>query len=322
MSARLSPSDLDRARQLAGLSVDELRLELEQTLRNSPVTSRNATSRDSFAYEEFCRIAVAGSGDEVAAATSFENAGERELHATQLKRRSRNAEDPDLPTLRKRIEAAASTLLFQLASDPNPFQREDHEYHLELLSLVRFASLRGCLRPIALLAREAFDKPQEFDGHLWTQLLVTLATIQEPALFEADWLKLWDSNDPDVWPMALSGLQRANPPKAIEILEEAITRIKSGQELPLGQAIWSFAHDPQIDRAALRTMLVKHLEIVNSALQKIGSSALGVLDLSKDANEPTLAASPDTAETARILHLRRKKLITPSRVLQKLPALG
>lgn len=170
-------------------------------------------------------------------------------------------------------------------------QALDREAESDDLSLAPDTAAIENLAPLALRQRIKKAGPAllriagrgAFGGHAGVlseqverSVLFALAGLQEPKVLWERWGDLWERAEPALWPIVTAGLRISNPYRATKLLPDMVRRALAPKGFPVGELLWVFAKDPQIDaeqvRAALKALGADQREACRRGLREVGAS--------------------------------------------------
>jgi hypothetical protein len=86
-------------------------------------------------------------------------------------------------------------------------------------------------------------------------VLVALAGLQLRDTLWKDWRKLWNEGPSRLRPVAVTGMRRSSPDRALDFLPKVVQHAMKRDEFPLGQILWGFGRDPNVEAGELATAL-------------------------------------------------------------------
>jgi hypothetical protein len=139
------------------------------------------------------------------------------------------------------------------------------------------------------------DHPGALADDVESAVLVALAGLQPRDTLWKDWRKLWREGPSRLWPVAVTGMRRSNPDRVLDLLLDVVRRTMKRDEFPLGQILWGFGRDPNVEPGELAKELNElpgfALDRCREALRKIGATE-GQIDVGVPAAAPLNKRAP------------------------------
>lgn len=135
---------------------------------------------------------------------------------------------------------------------------------------------------------------RELDADTERAVLRALAKVQEPGILFHYWQRAWRSQDPALWPVAVAGLRRSVPDKALQLMPEMVARAKQTPGFPLGEVLWAFRADPNLGPPKLS----KALDLLDEADRNLCREALRNVGASENQIDELLSRAPDLDQKA------------------------
>jgi len=212
----------------------------------------------------------------------LEPMGEEDLLAYVLRRVRGEAADPPLaphrletpddfiaaaheegaPAFRSRLERVIVRALEAAAVAKYLTAGPDAEAVQNLAELARSRQIKAALPHLLCVAERG-----AFGGHEGTVeaqtervALFALACLQEREELWPRWEALWRTSARELWPTVITGMKLCDPYRATKRLPEIVRRLLRSGGVPIGELLWSFGKDPNVDERQIR----KELEVLTS----------------------------------------------------------
>lgn len=107
-------------------------------------------------------------------------------------------------------------------------------------------------------------------------VLFALASLQQPKVLWSGWKALWLRDRVDLSPVAVTGLRIANPDRAVTMLPEIVKRALASADFPLGEVLWAFATDPNLEDDQIKEAFLRlkkpELQACKDGLRSVGAT--------------------------------------------------